>query len=368
MPRPIHAVIHQSHLKHNLAVAKASTPHAAVYAVVKANAYGHGIQHVYPALNGADGFALLDLEEAILIRSLGWDGPILLLEGIFHLEDLIACHHYQLHFVIHNDLQIQWLESNTTQNAQYQVYLKMNSGMNRLGFKPEDYKKAWNRLNKLKNVNSITHMTHFSDADRHKNDLLGISKQLNRFEECTSNLPGLKALSNSAAILGYKHIQSDIVRSGIMLYGSSPSYPLHDFKYWNLKPAMSLRSEVIAIQELTAGDHIGYGSTFTATQSMTIAVVACGYADGYQRMTKTGTPVLINGQRAPIVGRVSMDMLTVDISHLTDPKIGDEVVLWGYSSCGEILSIDEVAAGSQTLGYELMCSITQRVKVISQTH
>ena len=243
----------------------------------------------------------------------------------------------------------------------FNIYLKMNSGMNRLGFPPEQYHHIWEKLSKFENVASITHMMHFSDADGDRFGQTGITQQLNVFNENTQHLVGERTLSNSAAILRHSNIDTDTVRAGILLYGSSPDYPTHSIYDWNLKPSMSLRSELIAIQNLQENDTIGYGSKFTAKKAMKIGIVACGYADGYQRISATGTPVLVNGQRTHIVGRVSMDMLAVDLSHIKNAEIGSEVVLWGQAKTGEILPIDEVAAGSGTIGYELMCSVTQRV-------
>lgn len=368
MSRPIQAVVHLDALQHNLNIAKQSTPTAQIFAVVKANAYGHGIEQVYPALNSADGFALLDLNEAQRLRMLGWQGKILLLEGIFHLEDLMLCAELNLSFSLHSEHQISWLiEFQQIQpDAQFDVYLKLNSGMNRLGFQAHEYQSVFHRLNALANVRSITHMTHFSDADAPRFGQDGIAHQYAIFQQTTASLVGKTSLSNSAAILRYHStIQSDIVRSGIMLYGSSPDYPTHSSQDWNLQPSMSLRSEIIAIQEIHAGASIGYGSNFVAEHKMKVGVVACGYADGYQRMSKMGTPVLVDSKRTYILGRVSMDMLVVDLTDHARAHIGSEVVLWGKSSQGTVLSIDEVAASAGTLGYELMCAVTARVPLIA---
>ncbi len=240
----------------------------------------------------------------------------------------------------------------------------MNSGMNRLGFLPEQYAVAFQELKNIQQVRSITHMTHFSDADGMRLGLDGIEHQQLVFTETIQNLPGKISLSNSAAILRHHQcIQSDFVRSGIMLYGSSPDYPVHDIQHWNLKPSMSLRSELIAVQQVRAGSSIGYGSTFVVEQNMQIGIVACGYADGYQRITQTGTPVLVDGIRTQTLGRVSMDMLAVDLGPIPEAQVGSEVVLWGQSMHGAVLPIDEVAAGSGTVGYELMCGITARVPI-----
>ncbi|TCM67509.1 alanine racemase [Acinetobacter calcoaceticus] len=366
MPRPIHAIIHQDALRHNLSVVRKTCPNSQVFAVVKANAYGHGIERAYAGLSAADGFALLDIAEAIRVRALGWTGPILLLEGIFSPQDLYDCANYQLSFSIHSQHQLDWvLQFNAP--AQFDVYLKMNSGMNRLGFKPAEYPAIWKQLKALDHVASITHMMHFSDADADRLGKNGIDEQLSCFNQTVADLPGRRSLSNSAAILRHHdQVQSDAIRAGILLYGSSPDFPTHDLAHWDLKPSMSLVSELIAIQDLQMDETVGYGSNFTATEPMRIGIVACGYADGYQRISPTGTPVLVNGIRTQTIGRVSMDMLAVDLTPISDAEIGSEVVLWGQSSSGTVLPIDEVAASSGTVGYELMCGVTQRVNVVIQ--
>lgn len=365
MPRPIQAVIHLEALAHNLEVVRASAPESQVFAVVKANAYGHGIERVYQAFKQADGFALLDIEEAKRLRALGWTGPILLLEGIFSPQDLFDCVQYQLSFIVHHDVQIDWIEGHP-EDAQFDIFLKMNSGMNRLGFKPVQYSHAWQRLNTLSQVKHLTHMMHFSDADGERFGESGITYQHDLFEDTIRDLPGPKSVSNSAAILRHP-LHSDVVRGGIMLYGSSPDYPAHGLHDWSLKPTMSLRSEIIAIQMLETNESVGYGSSFVADQPLRIRIVACGYADGYQRISPTGTPVLVDGIETRTIGRVSMDMLAVDLSAVPKAGIGSEVVLWGYSSTGVILPIDDVAAASGTVGYELMCAVTARVPFTIQT-
>lgn len=368
MPRPITAVIHQDALLHNLNVAHQFMPQSKVFTVVKANAYGHGIERVYDAFKSADGFALLDIDEAKRLRTSGWTGPILLLEGIFSADDLLDCEKYQLSFSLHNEDQVNWLEQFQSQSlkdnpaqTQFDVFLKMNTGMNRLGFKPDAYRAMWQRLKQFDVVKSITHMMHFSDADGERLGQSGIAYQQAIFEQTIQDLDGERSVSNSAAILRHSQdLRSDYIRSGIMLYGSSPDYPTHSIHDWNLKPSMSLRSEIIAIQDLQPSETVGYGSKFTATQAMKIGIVACGYADGYQRIS-TDAPVLVNSVRTQTIGRVSMDMLAVDLTHIPDARVGSEVVLWGQSSNGTVLPIDEVAASSGTVGYELMCGVTARV-------
>ena len=369
MPRPIQAFIHLDALAHNLQIAKNNAMASQVYAVVKANAYGHGIERVYDAFKQADGFALLDIAEAERLRALGWQGDILLLEGIFSLQDLADCHRLNLSFTLHSAHQIEWLQQfqHSHPNAQFNIFVKMNSGMNRLGFSPEDYQNAWQKLSRLSCVRTMTHMMHFSDADGMRFGESGIQYQYELFQQIIQQFPAPVTVSNSAAILRHSvDLHSDIVRSGIMLYGSSPDYPSHRIQDWNLLPSMSLRSEIIAVQNLSEGQSVGYGSRFVADRSMRIGVVACGYADGYQRLSATGTPVLVNGQRTQLVGRVSMDMLTVDLTDIPQADVGAEVVLWGNSSCGAVLPIDDVAQASGTVGYELMCGVTQRVPFVIQ--
>lgn len=359
MPRPILATVHAAALSHNLTRARAAVPDARVWAVVKANAYGHGIERVFDALRSADGFALLDLAEAQRLRALDWRGPILLLEGCFELRDLELCSRLGLWHTVHCDEQIDMLATHKTQ-VPHRVFLKMNSGMNRLGFAPERYRAAWTRLNALPQVEEISLMTHFSDADGPK----GIAAQLQAFEAVTHDLPGERTLSNSATVLRHGAAigeKSDWVRPGIAVYGSSPDFPEHSTADWGLQPTMTLASRIIGVQHLVAGDTVGYGSSFTADGPLRIGVVACGYADGYPRHCTTGTPILVKGVRTRMVGRVSMDMLTVDLTPLPEAGMGTEVTLWGRSSGGAILSIDEIAQAAGTVGYELMCAVAPRV-------
>ena len=361
MPRPISATIHTAALAHNLTRMRAAAPDARVLAIVKANAYGHGIERAFEGLRGADGFALLDLAEAQRLRALDWRGPILLLEGCFEARDLELCSRLGLWHVVHCNEQIDMLAAHKTQVA-HRVFLKMNSGMNRLGFRPERYRAAWTRLNALPQIEEISLMTHFSDADTAK----GISAQLQAFEAVTHDLPGERSLSNSAASLRHRDAlaaRSDWIRPGIAVYGSAPDFPAHSASDWGLEPTMTLASRIIGVQCLAAGDTVGYGSSFTADGPLRIGVVACGYADGYPRHCTTGTPLLVNGVRSRMVGRVSMDMITVDLTPLPDAGMGSEVTLWGQSSAGTLLSIDEVAQAAGTVGYELMCALAQRVPV-----
>jgi alanine racemase len=362
MPRPIQATIHTRALRQNLAQCRRHAPDARVWAVVKANAYGHGIERVFEGLRGADGFALLDLSEAQRVRELGWRGPILLLEGVFEARDLELCSRLGLWHTVHCDAQIDMLATHKT-HVPHRVFLKMNSGMNRLGFRPAVYRAAWSRLDALTQVGEITLMTHFSDAD----GPAGVAAQLAVFRAATADLPGERSVGNSAATL--RHMAgdgmaavSDWIRPGIATYGSAPDYPEHDAAHWGLRPAMTLSARIIAVQQLQPGDSVGYGSSFVADRTMRIGVVACGYADGYPRVCPTGTPVLVDGVRSRTVGRVSMDMLTIDLEPVPGAGIGTDVVLWG-SAGDAVLAIDEIAHAAGTVGYELMCALAQRVPV-----
>ncbi len=371
MPRPISATVHPAALQHNLAQARLRAPDARVWAVVKANAYGHGIERCFDALRSADGFAMIDLAEAERVRALDWRGPLLLLEGVFEPRDLELCSRLHLWHTVHCTEQIDWLAAHKTQMP-HRVFLKLNSGMNRLGFTPTAFRAAWARLNALPQVEEISLMTHFSDADGPR----GIAHQVAVFEQATADLPGERTLCNSAAILrhaqrplrgeGVSTLAADWVREGIALYGSAPDFPEHSAAGWGLQPTMTLASQLIGTQQLQAGDTVGYGSTFTAEAPTRIGVVACGYADGYPRHAPTGTPVLVGGVRTRVVGRVSMDMITVDLAPLdaagVAAGVGSEVVLWGVSpSTGAELPVDEVARAAGTISYELLCAVAPRV-------
>ncbi len=361
MPRPIQATIHPQSLRHNLEVARRAAPDARVWAVVKANAYGHGIERAFDGLRGADGIALLDLDEAQRVRKLGWRGPILLLEGVFDQRDLELCSRLGLWHTVHCEEQINMLAIHKT-NEPHRVFLKVNSGMNRLGFQPDQVRSAWTRLNALPQVDEISLMTHFSDADGPK----GIDAQMAVFKAATDDLPGERTVSNSAATLRHSGpgLVSDWVRPGIAVYGSAPDYPEHTAAHWDLQPTMTLAAKIIAVRALSTGDTVGYGSTFVADKPMRIGVVACGYADGYPRLCPTGTPVLVDGVRTRTVGRVSMDMVMVDLDPVPDAHFGSEATLWGRAANGAVLSIDEVAACAGTVGYELMCGLALRVPVV----
>ncbi|MBS0339584.1 MAG: alanine racemase [Proteobacteria bacterium] len=357
MPRPILATVHSAALRHNLDRARRAAVESRVWAVVKANAYGHGIENVFESFRAADGFAMLDLDEAQRVRALGWRGPVLLLEGVFEPRDLELCSRLDLWHAVHCDEQIDMLAAHKTQ-VPHRVFLKLNSGMNRLGFAPERFRSAWTRLNALPQVEEISLMTHFSDADGAR----GIDSAVQTFERVTQDLPGERSLANSAAVLRHAaRTRADWVRPGVVLYGGAPDYPENDAQHWKLQPAMTLASRIIGTQQLQPGDTVGYGSRFAAEAPMRIGVAAVGYADGYPRHAGTGTPVLVNGVRTRMVGRVSMDMITVDLTPVPDAGFGSEVTLWGNAANGAVLGIDEVANAAGTIGYELMCAVARRV-------
>jgi len=350
MPRPIRATLSAGALAHNLHAARAHAGRARIWAVIKANAYGHGLERAARALDAADGFAVLDFAEAERLRRAGVTKPILMLEGVFRASDVPLLNEHALTPVIHHPGQIKLLDALC---APVDVYFKVNSGMNRLGFTAANVQASYQALRKHPRVNTITLMTHFADAD----GATGVSAQLERFGSLTKSFAGPRSLANSAALLRFPATHADWVRPGIILYGCSP-FADRSAEMLGLKPAMTLASEIIATQELARGEGVGYGLADRAERAMRVGVVACGYADGYSRHAPAGTPVLVNGKRSRIVGRVSMDMITVDLSDMPDAGIGAPVTLWG-----EGLSADEVAAAAGTLSYELLCALAPRVPV-----
>lgn len=348
--RPIQATISQSALQHNLAVVRKQAPHSKIMAVVKANGYGHGLINVAHGLNAADGFAVLGLNEAIDLRKAGFSQTILLLEGVFDAQELGIAASFGVDIVVHSVPQIEMLEHAQLAKP-INIHLKMNTGMNRLGFTPSEYDAAFNRLKACENVNEITLMTHFATAD----DALGIAAPLALFQDAAKNLNQPISLANSASILRYPQAHADWVRPGIMLYGASPVAGTLAPEF-GLKPVMVLTSEIISIQILAAGDSVGYGNRFTASKPTRVGIVACGYADGYPRHAPNGTKIAVNGEVTQTIGRVSMDMLFADLTDIPQAVIGSPVELWGCH-----VSVDAVAEASGTVGYELLCAVAPRV-------
>lgn len=356
MPRPLVATIRLAALRHNLAIARHQTPLAKVWAVVKANGYGHGLERVMRGFDAADGLALIELEGALQLREYGWRKPILLLEGCFDAADMESAAHHQFDLTIHCEEQLDMFEQASIIEPLH-IHLKMNSGMHRLGFTPANFLLAYQRLRNHPAVASLTLMTHFANADTDGTATVSAADQMHLFSQVCSKLEGSWSVSNSAAGLRHPDLRSDWVRPGIMLYGGSiGEFAAADFA---LQPAMTLRSKLIGMQHLATGDAVGYGSRFVASVPMKIGVVACGYADGYPRHAPTGTPILVDGIMTRVVGNISMDMLTVDLSPIPNARIGTDVTLWGDG-----LPIDLVARAAGTIGYELMCALAARVRII----
>ncbi|AUX93682.1 catabolic alanine racemase DadX [Mixta gaviniae] len=353
MSRPIVATIHSAALRQNLAVVRQAAPDSRVWSVVKANGYGHGLDRIWQHLADTDGFALLNIEEAILLRERGWKKPILLLEGFFHRDELALLDRYRLTTSVHSNWQIKAI-AEAQLSAPLDIYVKVNTGMNRLGFLPEQVHNVWQKLRALENVGEMTLMTHFAEAEREE----GILEPMKQVERAAEGLNCPRSLSNSAATLWHPEAHFDWVRPGIVLYGASPSGQWQDIAGTGLKPAMTLTSDIIAVQPLKAGAGVGYGYRYHAQAEQRIGVVACGYADGYPRHAPTGTPVMVDGVRTHTLGAVSMDMLVVDLTPCPQAGIGSKVELWG-----DQIKIDEVASSAGTVGYELMCALASRVPV-----
>ncbi len=363
MPRPLLATIHTAAMQHNLDLAARRAGDAKVWAVVKANAYGHGLLNGLRGFAAADGLALIEPENAVLLREAGWQKPILLLEGFFDAADLATAVRHGLDCAVHCEEQLRMLEQATRESgitAPLDLHLKLNSGMNRLGFAPAAYRSAFERLRALPSVRHISLMTHLANADAAGETALPVAKQVACFDASSRALEAPRTLANSATDLLHPELAADWIRPGIMLYGGSPG--LKSAADFGLLPAMTLRSELIGTQSIHTGDAVGYGSRFIAPRPMRIGVVACGYADGYPRHAPDGTPVLVDGIRTALVGRVSMDMLMVDLTSVPQARVGSDVILWGRG-----LPIDEVATAAGTIGYELMCAVAPRVRMLEDT-
>ena len=346
--RPIKAQIDLAALHDNLQVAQKLAPQSKIMAVLKANAYGHGVLRAANALKKAAAFAVLNIEDAIKLREAGYDQVILLLEGFFDREELRVVQEYRLATVVHQEEQLRLILQAAP--GKLDVHLKINTGMNRLGFRSDDFPSAMSALRQAR-VASVTLMTHFATAD----ESAGVREQLTLFREMTAGLSFPKSLANSAALIRYPETHADWVRPGIMLYGATP-FADRSSADIGVKPAMTLSSGIIAIQNLQNGETVGYGGGFRADRAMRIGVIACGYADGYPRLAPTGTPVLVEGELVTTAGRVSMDMLCVDLSKAPQARIGSPVELWGAN-----LPVDEVARHAGTVGYELLCAVAPRV-------
>ncbi len=356
--RPTQALIDINALQHNVSIARSHAPDCKIMAIIKADAYGHGAVTIANAFTqnaklnnqkSVEAFAVCCIEEAIELREAGIQQLILLLEGFFAADELALIQQYQLQTVIHHSFQIELLQA-AKLDKPLNVWLKMDTGMGRLGFQPEHFPHAWQQLSEMSQlVKPIKMMTHLACADELDNPMT--LQQIEQFKNITQTYQTEKSIANSAGILAWQQAHSDWNRMGIMLYGASPFA-----QSYNLKPVMQLQSKLISIKKYKKNQTIGYGATWRCEQDSLIGVVAVGYADGYPRHAPNGTPVLINGRRVPLVGRVSMDMITVDLTMHADAKIGDKVILWGND-----LPVEEIAKYAETISYELLTHVNKRV-------
>lgn len=375
MSRPTSLTINLAALTHNLERVHQLAPGKSVLAMVKANAYGHGIVPVAKALSDISknrlplqdtistdmhsrqslAFGVASLEEGIKLREAGISSPIVLMEGLFHFDELTEALRYDFSLVVHHREHVEFLEKINVDKP-FSIWLKINTGMHRLGIDPSETQQIFQRLQRTQSVKKpIGFMTHFAEADDIHS--LATSQQIKLFAQVTQNLPGPRSLANSAAILAWPQAHADWVRPGLVLYGASP-FAEHTGLDHDLKPVMTLSSKIIAITEVAKGGKVGYGGTFTAPEKMTIGVVCIGYGDGYPQFAMNGTPVLVSGTECSLVGRVSMDMLTVDLRSQPQAKIGDTVILWG-----ENLPVERVAKHSNTSAYEILTRMTPRPKI-----
>ncbi|NOQ34771.1 MAG: alanine racemase [Methylococcaceae bacterium] len=352
-----YAVLDLEAVQHNLVKVRQIAADAKIMAVIKANGYGHGLLRIAKALGDVDAMAVARIDEAIRLRKAGFNQRLAVLEGFMNADELEAFFAYDLEAMIHCVEQVELIENRAGQ-GQLSIWLKLDSGMNRLGFKEIEFAKAHQRLNLCSLVSTINLMTHFANADD-KNDAKTLG-QIRLFKQTVKNYQGECSIANSAGILAWKEALTDWVRPGIMLYGISP-FAEETGQQLGLKPVMSLYSQLIAIKEIQKGETVGYSGTWAAEKTTRVGVVAIGYADGYPRHAKIGTPVLVNGQRVPLIGRVSMDMITVDLSSLSNAKTYDPVTLWG-----EGLAVEEIAIFADTIPYTLVCGVTQRVQILDK--
>ena len=351
----IRAIVDSAALRHNLARVRTTAPGSGVMAVIKANAYGHGLVPAAKAMAESDGFAVARLEEGLALRRAGLANRILLLEGACGAEQLALAAQQDFDLMVHSVEQIEMLEGRAGSDV-VRAWIKVDTGMNRLGFRVEEFAAAHRRLVGIANVApDPTLVTHLASADDRRDSKT--TTQLQAFGTATAGVPGARSIANSAAILAWPATRADWVRPGLMLYGVSP-FPSGTGAELGLRPAMTLQSEVIAVKAVKQGETVGYGGAWRALRNTRMAVVAGGYGDGYPRSTGPGAPVLVNGHHAPLIGRVSMDMVTVDVTDLPVVAIGDPVVLWG-----EGVPVENVARHAGTIPYELICGVSQRVQL-----
>jgi alanine racemase len=353
--RAARATVDAAALQHNLGTVRRLAPHSRVMAVIKANAYGHGLVGTAGALREADAFAVARVEEAVALRDAGLQNPIVLLEGVLAATQLPLAASLGLQLVVHSPEQLAMLEA-AQLSGPIDTWLKLDTGMNRLGFPPAEARAALRRLAACPAVAPGPRlMTHLACAD--ERDAAVTDAQLERFAEALGDLPGERSVANSAGLLWRRDSHADWVRPGIMLYGVSP-FADQVGTDLGLRPAMQLMSTVIALRTVRRGERVGYGGLWTAREDSRLAIAAIGYGDGYPRHLGSGTPVLVCGRRAPLAGRISMDMIAVDVTLVPEVRVGDEVTLWGPG-----LPVEELARLAQTIPYELLCGVTQRVGV-----
>jgi alanine racemase len=355
MSRNTTAHIDLAAIRHNLAVVKSLAADSRIVCVVKADAYGHGLSRVCQALDEADVLAVATTGEGYSCREEGWSGRLLLLEGPSNSQEFDDAITLKAEMVVHHENQLQLLAQRKA-DVPAALWLKIDSGMHRLGFPPQSAAEVYAQLQQHSSGQPIILMSHFACADNRNNPMTG--KQIEIFDQSVARLPGEMSLANSAAILNYPQSHRDYVRPGIMLYGVSPCTDQSAAKI-GLQPAMTLGCDLIAINRVGKGESIGYGAEYVCLHDMPIGVAAIGYGDGYPRHARNGTPVLVNGQRATLAGRVSMDMITIDLSGLENARVGDRVTLWGKG-----LPLEEVAHWANAIPYELICGVTARVKAL----
>lgn len=356
MTRPARVVIDLDALRHNLSRVRELAPGARVMAIVKADAYGHGITRIARALTTVDAFGVACLEEARQLRNAGVQQRILLLEGPFNAAELEEISSLQLDIAVHDISQVEYLEAANPADPLV-VWLKIDSGMHRLGFMPGDCEAVWQRLKNCRSVSDRMYvMSHFAVAGERDNPMTG--DQLQCFMERSSAMDAEKSIANSAAIIAFSDSHLDWIRPGLMLYGVSPMSDSTSIDE-SLQPVMTLESQLIAVKQLRRGDRVGYGATYCCPEDMPVGVVAAGYGDGYPRHAPSGTPVLVNGERVSLVGRASMDMLTVDLRTQPDARVGNAVVLWGGR-----LPVEEIARHAGTIPYELLCGVHKRLQLL----
>lgn len=360
MSRPVTATIHAGAMRRNLSAVRALAPTSRVMAMVKADGYGHGLETTVSALREADAFGVAAIEDAQRIRALGLQQPVLVLSGFDSPEDLEQLRRLRADSIVHHPAQLDMLEQ--AEGAPIGCWLKIDTGMHRLGFAPEQVRQAHARLSAARGVaGEIVLMSHFASSDEFEGtspNSRQTREQLQVFADATSSLPGPRSLANSAAVLGWPGSHGDWIRPGGALYGMSVVTGKTGADF-GLQPAMTFSTRLLAVNRVRKGERVGYSATWETPEDMHLGVAAVGYGDGYPRLAPAGTPVLVNGMPTQVVGRVSMDLMTIDLRGQPQARAGDPVVLWGGG-----LPIEAVAEAAGTIAYQLTCSITRRVRFV----